>query len=134
MPVAYVVSSGPSGSRRQRTIRLFGMSLKSRWPARHTGPSVKISPPAMRSMGASGATRSCRPGSRTSRGAISMPYTSLTFFSGRLRTGLPVAAKIALRTAGVTTQMVGSPTPPQKSLVGTITVSTFGISASRRIW
>jgi len=59
-------------------------------------------------------------------------YTSLTFFSGRLRTGFPVAAKIALSTAGVTTQMVGSPTPPQKSYVGTITVSTFGISASRR--
>ena len=42
-------------------------------------------------------------------------YTSFTFFSGRLRTGLPVAAKIAFITAGVTTQMVGSPTPPQKS-------------------
>jgi hypothetical protein len=42
-------------------------------------------------------------------------YTSRTFLSGRLRTGLPVAAKMALSTAGVTTQMVGSPTPPQKS-------------------
>ena len=42
-------------------------------------------------------------------------YTSLTFLSGRLRTGLPVAAKMALSTAGATTQMVGSPTPPQKS-------------------
>ncbi len=42
-------------------------------------------------------------------------YTSFTFLSGRLRTGLPVAAKIALSTAGATTQMVGSPTPPQKS-------------------
>jgi len=60
-------------------------------------------------------------------------YTSLTFLSGRLRTGLPVAAKIALRTAGVTTEIVGSPTPPQKSCDGTITVSTFGISARRRI-
>src|SRR5262245_60912102 len=42
-------------------------------------------------------------------------YTSFTFLSGRLRTGLPVAAKIAFITAGVTTQIVGSPTPPQKS-------------------
>ncbi len=42
-------------------------------------------------------------------------YTSFTFFSGRLRTGFPVAAKIAFITEGVTTQMVGSPTPPQKS-------------------
>jgi hypothetical protein len=42
-------------------------------------------------------------------------YTSLTFFSGSCRTGLPVAAWMALSTAGATTQMVGSPTPPQKS-------------------
>jgi len=42
-------------------------------------------------------------------------YASFRFFSGRLRTGLPVAAWIALSTAGATTQMVGSPTPPQKS-------------------
>jgi hypothetical protein len=40
---------------------------------------------------------------------------SFTFFSGKLRTGLPVAAKMAFITAGDTTQMVGSPTPPQKS-------------------
>jgi hypothetical protein len=42
-------------------------------------------------------------------------YTNFTFFSGRLRTGLPVAAKMALSTAGATTLIVGSPTPPQKS-------------------
>ena len=42
-------------------------------------------------------------------------YTSFTFLSGRLRIGLPVAAKTALSTAGATTQIVGSPTPPQKS-------------------
>jgi hypothetical protein len=42
-------------------------------------------------------------------------YTSFTFLSGRLRIGLLVAAKMALSTAGATTQMVGSPTPPQKS-------------------
>ena len=60
-------------------------------------------------------------------------YTSFTFLSGRLRTGLPVAAKMPLSTAGVTTEIVGSPTPPQKSCDGTITVSTLGISARRRI-
>ena len=38
-----------------------------------------------------------------------------------------------VHTAGATTQIVGSPTPPQKSNEGTINVSTFGISASRRI-
>jgi hypothetical protein len=59
--------------------------------------------------------------------------TSLTFFNGRLRIGLPVAAKIALSTAGAATQIVGSPTPPQKSWVGTITVSTLGNSARRMI-
>jgi len=42
-------------------------------------------------------------------------YTSLTFFNGKLRTGRPIAAWIALSTAGAVTQMVGSPTPPQKS-------------------
>ena len=31
---------GPSGSRRQRAMRLFGMSLKSSAPPRQTGPSV----------------------------------------------------------------------------------------------
>src|SRR5580693_914963 len=46
---------------------------------------------------------------------LRLHYTSFTFFSGRLRTGLPVAAKIAFITEGATTQMVGSPTPPQKS-------------------
>jgi hypothetical protein len=34
--------------------------------------------------------------------------------SGNDRMRLPVAAKIALRTAGAATQIVGSPTPPQK--------------------
>lgn len=48
-------------------------------------------------------------------GRLRHAYTSLTFFSGRLRTGLPVAAWIALSTAGDTTEMVGSPMPPQKS-------------------
>ena len=36
-------------------------------------------------------------------------------------------------TAGETTQMVGSPTPPQKSPLGTITVSTRGMAASFRM-
>src|SRR5438046_353569 len=58
---------------------------------------------------------------------------SLTFFSGRLRIGLPVAAKMPFITAGAATQIVGSPTPPQKSWVGTISVSTLGNSARRMI-
>src|SRR4030095_8600789 len=58
-------------------------------------------------------------------------YTSFTCLSGRLRTGLPVAAKMALSTAGVTTEIVGSPTPPQKASDGPITASTFGLSARR---
>src|ERR1700692_2974584 len=60
-------------------------------------------------------------------------YTSFTFLSGRLRIGLPVAAKTALSTAGATTQIVGSPTPPQKSEGGPIPVSAFRISAGRMI-
>ena len=64
---------------------------------------------------------------------IAPTYTSFTFFSGSVRTGLPVAAWIALSTAGATTQIVGSPTPPQNPPELTITVSTLGISASRMI-
>jgi len=44
---------------------------------------------------------------------------------------LPVAAKIALSTAGAATQIVGSPTPPQKPPDGMMIDSTFGISAMR---
>ena len=44
---------------------------------------------------------------------------------------LPVAAKIALSTAGAATAIVGSPTPLQKSPVGMMTTSTFGISRMR---
>ena len=65
-------------------------------------------PPLASTLPASGEGKDRVRGSR-------LPYTSFTFFSGRLRTGLPVAAKIAFITAGATTQMVGSPTPPQKS-------------------
>ena len=85
---------------------------------RHPGRHARLMPRAQ---------RCCR------RPALRGPYTSFTCFSGRLRTGLPVAAWIAFSTQGATTQIVGSPTPPQKSCVGTITVSTFGISASFRI-
>ena len=55
-----VVSSGPSGSWRQRQMRSFGMSLNSRWSPRQTGPSVKPRPPAMRSRLAPGSTSSVR--------------------------------------------------------------------------
>ena len=43
----------------------------------------------------------------------------------------PVAAKIALRTAGAATQIVGSPTPPQNPPDGMMIDSTFGISLMR---
>jgi hypothetical protein len=53
------------------------------------------------------------------------------FINGSERMRLPVAAKIALSTAGAATAIVGSPTPPQKSPVGMMTTSTFGISSIR---
>ena len=43
----------------------------------------------------------------------------------------PVAAKIALSTAGAATAIVGSPTPPQKPPEGITMVSTLGMSAMR---
>jgi hypothetical protein len=54
--------------------------------------------------------------------------------SGPERMRLPVAAKIALSTAGAATKMVGSPTPPQKPPDGITIDSTAGISSMRRIW
>ena len=53
------------------------------------------------------------------------------FLSGRLRMRLPVAAKIALSTAGAATAIVGSPTPPQNPPDGITIVSTAGISSIR---
>ena len=53
------------------------------------------------------------------------------FFSGTERMRLPVAAKNALSTEGAATKMVGSPTPPQKSLDGITIASTLGISLMR---
>ncbi len=55
------------------------------------------------------------PQERHPRWGADLQALSLRFFSGRLRTGLPVAAAMAFITLGATTQMVGSPTPPQKS-------------------
>src|SRR5919202_1048797 len=49
----------------------------------------------------------------------------LWFFSGNDRMRLPVAAKIALSTAGAPTKIVGSPTPPQNPPDGMIMHSTF---------
>src|SRR5438270_628457 len=55
------------------------------------------------------------------------------FFSGSARMRLPVAAKIALQSAGATSAGGGSPTPPQNPPLGMIMVSTFGASARRTI-
>jgi len=55
----------------------------------------------------------------------------LWLLSGSERMRWPVAAKYALSTAGAATQIVGSPTPPQKPPDGMRIVSTFGISAMR---
>jgi hypothetical protein len=55
------------------------------------------------------------------------------FFSGSVRMRLPVAAKIALQSAGATSAGGGSPTPPQNPPLGMIMLSTFGASAIRTI-
>jgi hypothetical protein len=51
--------------------------------------------------------------------------------SGTERNLRPVAAKNAFSTAGAATQMVGSPTPPQKPPEGMTIDSTLGICAMR---
>src|SRR5215469_3508374 len=60
-------------------------------------------------------------------------YTVLmpSCISGIERSRLPVAAKIALSTAGAATDTVGSPTPPQKPPDGITITSTRGISRMR---
>src|ERR1700730_8109453 len=55
------------------------------------------------------------------------------FFSGSERMRLPVAAKIALQSAGATIAGGGSPQPPQKPPLGITMISTFGLSARRNI-
>jgi len=55
------------------------------------------------------------------------------FFKGSERTRLPVAAKIALQTAGAIDAWPGSPTPPQNPPEGASTTSTLGISRRRII-
>lgn len=52
-------------------------------------------------------------------------------WKGRLRTRLPVAAKIALATAGAMGGTAGSPAPPDFSRLGTTCASTTGISSMR---
>jgi hypothetical protein len=53
------------------------------------------------------------------------------FFIGKWRMRRPVAAAMALSTAGAATAMVGSPTPPQNVPSGIRMLSTFGISSMR---
>ena len=55
------------------------------------------------------------------------------FFRGSERIRLPVAAKIALHTAGAIDAWPGSPTPPQNPPEGASTTSTLGISRRRII-
>src|SRR6266568_8680093 len=67
------------------------------------------------------------------KAVASIAHANLTswFFSGNDRILFPVAAKIALRTAGAATKIVGSPTPPQNPPDGMMIDSTFGISLMR---
>src|SRR6266536_1240878 len=56
-----------------------------------------------------------------------------TFPMGSLRIRLPVAAKIALHTAGAIGGVPGSPTPPCASVLGTMYTSIAGIAFIRSI-
>src|SRR5207248_2402269 len=53
------------------------------------------------------------------------------FLTGSVRMRFPVAANIALSTAGAATKIVGSPTPPQNPPDGITIVSTLGMSRMR---
>ena len=67
------------------------------------------------------------------------PASQLCCFNAFASTGiflsrLPVAAKIALATAGTTADVPGSPMPPGASELGTIWTSIAGASLMRSIW
>ena len=51
---------------------------------------------------------------------------------GSLRNRLPVAAKMALATAGIMVGVLASPIPPGAAWLGTMCTSTTGISSMRR--
>src|SRR5438067_739723 len=51
-------------------------------------------------------------------------FFRLWFLTGKSRIRFPVAQNTAFITAGAATEIVGSPTPPQKPPDGTTTVST----------
>ena len=77
-------------------------------------PTRGIPPGRQRLVDARGRGAGRRHG-RQRPGAHGQTSVSPECFSGNVRTGLPVAAKIAFSTDGAVTQIVGSPTPPQKS-------------------
>jgi hypothetical protein len=72
-------------------------------------------------------------GERRREAAAPLTYSNrmLWFFSGNVRMRCPVAAKMALSTAGAATKIVGSPTPPQNPPDGMMMHSTLGMSLMR---
>jgi hypothetical protein len=72
-------------------------------------------------------------GERRREAAAPLAYANrmLWFFSGNVRMRCPVAAKMALSTAGAATKIVGSPTPPQNPPDGMMMHSTLGMSLMR---
>ena len=68
--------------------------------------------------------------------SASLVYADLSWALsiGSFRTRLPVAAKIALVTAGITADVPGSPTPPGASVFLTRWTSIEGASLMRSIW
>ena len=83
------------------------------------------------SQGHDNSSKSARGKGRLGAAPCRQAFLKSWFITGSVRMRLPVAAKMALSTAGAATAIVGSPTPPQKSPDGTITASTFGISSMR---
>jgi len=64
----------------------------------------------------------------------SVAYFNAAGSTGILRKRLPVAAKIALATAGTMAEVPHSPIPPGGSVLLTMWTSTVGASSMRNIW
>jgi hypothetical protein len=112
--------------RAQERARIAGR--QSEYPRGCRGPSSDDEAGAEIAKGASPV--GCRP-LRIAAAPVSQAMVRPWCFSGKLRYRFPVAAVMALSTAGAATAMVGSPTPPQKPAEGITIVSTFGIWAMR---
>ncbi len=123
----------PSNVRRWRIARARSRarlrpSLEANRASRNRGTSNRRCPTTHRF---AAARPSGRRSSQAAAGDVRGGYTKSSERIGSLRSRLPVAAKIALATAGIIDGVLASPIPPGAAWLGTMCTSTTGISSMR---